>query len=120
MKRIRFFIFIIISPFLFYNCTTNLRDKSHHCGTTRVSDKLFVERYTVWSGGATDGDVVSVYITDSSIFRKYIISVKDHNWPDIIVNGDSIIVFTNNYCIPIQEKKLTFSLIHLRKEGIWE
>lgn len=101
-------------------CNSDLRNKSHHCGTSQISNTLYIESYLIWSGGATSGDCVSEYITDSTTFRKYITTVLDHYWPVITVNGDSIIVDLNNYCTPVNDQTLIFSIKQLQQEGIWE
>ena len=37
-----------------------------------MNDSLYVEKYKVFSGGATTSDSYSYYITDSIHFRKYV------------------------------------------------
>lgn len=117
MRSYFFGVFFVL--LLLCGCRLNLRDKTHHCGTTPISDSLFVETYLIWTGGATNGDYVSLFITDSTTFRKYITTVGDHYWPDIAVKGDSIIVYLNTYCTP-RDSTIIFSLKDLKQKGVWE
>lgn len=120
MRSYFFCVFFILLQLLCSSCGESFQDKSHHCGTTPISDSIFVERYLIWTGGATNGDCVSEFITDSTTFRKYITTVNDHYWPDISVKGDSIIVYLNTYCMPIRDSTIVFSLKELKKKGLWE
>lgn len=120
MKNCFLVFVLILLQLLCSSCGESFRDKTHHCGTTQISDSIFVERYLIWTGGATNGDCVSEFITDSTTFRKYITTVNDHYWPDISVKGDSVIVCLNTYCMPIRDSTIFFSLEELKKNGLWE
>ena len=70
----------------FHNSNTSswsVYSKDNHIVTFILNDSLYVEKYTVFSGGgATVCDSYSYYITDSINFRKYIGS--KHNSGDRI------------------------------------
>ena len=120
MRSYFFCVFFILLQLLCSSCGESFQDKSHHCGTTPISDSIFVERYLIWTGGSTNGDCVSEFITDSITFRKYITTVNDHYWPDISVKGDSIIVYLNTYCMPIRDSTMFFSLKELKNKRLLE
>jgi hypothetical protein len=56
---------------------TNLRSKKHHFDTITPCDGIYIEKFTVFSGGAYSAEVYSDYLTDSVTFRKYVGSHND-------------------------------------------
>ena len=118
MRKCFFLVFILVV--LLNSCRMNVLDKTHPCGSIQIDDSLFLESYIVWSGGATNGDCVSEYITDSLSFRKYVTSVDDHHWPNYIVNGDCVVVSLNSYCTPLRDTTIVYSIMQLKQKKEWE
>ncbi|HET9055205.1 MAG TPA: hypothetical protein VFN30_00010 [Chitinophagaceae bacterium] len=51
----------------------NVKNKDKLKAIIPICDqRLFVEKYEVWGGGAYGGDMISAYLTDSVNFRKYL------------------------------------------------
>lgn len=57
------------------------------------NQRLFVEKYEVWGGGAYDGDMISDYLTDSINFRLYIGTFDNaHENYTYVCKGDSVYI----------------------------
>jgi hypothetical protein len=46
--------------------------KENHIETYIIDSSIYIEKYKIYSGGATTCDSYSFYITDSTYFRKFI------------------------------------------------
>jgi hypothetical protein len=75
------------------------KSKSGYHRTFPICDRrFFVEIFTIIGGGAFGGDRVSVYITDSIYFRKYLGTYIDSEEKIVTVcNGDSIYIYRTRY-----------------------
>jgi len=90
---------------------------------TSICNRLWREKFRVFSGGAYSAELYSDYITDSTNFRIYIGSHDEHSSFDYQCIGDTVVVlkFTHNENKGrTVSKKSTFSLSKLRKEHKFE
>lgn len=71
MKKKFYFFYCIASLLIYMGCSSKY-SKENHITTFRLSDSLYMEKYKVFSGGATTSDSYSYYLTDSVHFRKHI------------------------------------------------
>lgn len=69
------------------------KSKKQLLWTNAICDKLFVETYTIYGGGAVGGDRVSQYLTDSSNFSIYVGTfVQGYGFNSYECLGDSILI----------------------------
>ncbi len=113
---------ILLSLFLNVGCIDK-KNKQDLFGTRSVCDKVWREKYRVFSGGAYSAELYSDYITDSVNFRVYIGSHDEYSGFDYKCSGDT--VFMKN--IKVNEDGSTsvidssvFRLSALRKEHRFE
>ena len=64
----------------------------------KIGDNLFVETYQIYHGGVYDGDAYEIYLTDSLCFRKKLGDYDDHDWPNVTIKGDKVVVKWNDFC----------------------
>ena len=110
---------------------------SFGCRNDRSKDKLkaiihicnqhlFVEKYEVWGGGAYDGDMISVYLTDSTNFRIYLRTYDNaHESIGFECKGEDSVNVYNQVIDTATNKFKTvmskvYSLSELRKKKIFE
>lgn len=110
--KIMFFIFVAV---LFSNCNS-----PEYKRTDKICDKLYVEIFTKFGSGASGGDLMTEFLTDSVNFR---VNIGDYdNYDNSIVyscSNDSIIVdfiTGRNSKIKVAKKKIYF-LQQLIKEN---
>jgi hypothetical protein len=63
-------MFVASCLFALLGCRSN--GKGEFLNTTKVCDNLYVEAYRTFGSGASGGDLIAEYLTDSSAFRYYI------------------------------------------------
>ena len=107
--------------------TTINYSKDNHSLTIVVGDELYMEIYTVYSGGVFASDVITFYLTDSISFRKYV-GTKGYDdqgvTPKLIDNNNVIItrsgprLFGFGKDVVLEEK--TYNIPTLKKEGKFE
>lgn len=56
---------------LIISCS-NRHSRKQHKRTTKLTEQLYIETYTVSGSGAFGTDMVSQFLTDSASFREYI------------------------------------------------
>lgn len=84
--------------FIFILYTHSSGDKDIVYSNSRIiGDNLFVETYQTYRGGVYDGDAYEIYLTDSISFRKKLGDYDDHDWPNVTVSGDIVVVKWNDY-----------------------
>jgi len=96
--------------FILTSCRNNKSKKDHIVTIALNNKQVFVEKYRIYGGSAYDGGIVSVYLTDSSNFRKYIGTYDNsHQSYKYECNGDSVRIIlrenedtSNNYKIVSQ------------------
>lgn len=62
-----------------------------HFRTDSISNNIYQEKYRCFCGGATTTDVIYVYITDSTSFRKYVGDYDDQEFIFVKCRNDSIV-----------------------------
>lgn len=100
-----FFFLLILTYFPISSCRDN-RSKERLDAVFEICNrKLFVEKYIVAGGGAYGGDMTSAYLTDSTNFRKYVLTYDNakeglafecHN-DDITVSRKLLNTATNKF-----------------------
>jgi hypothetical protein len=113
-NMIRTFI-IIISIISFVGCSSE-RNKNRHFSTTEICNKIYVERYIIFSSGAYGGDVHAKYLTDSINFRVYI-GTEDTETENLftLCKGDSLIVEKSFMSKGINSSKIISSKLYSKK-----
>jgi hypothetical protein len=102
------------------------RSKSGYHRTFPICDRrFFVEIFTIMGGGAFGGDRVSVYLTDSMNFRKYL-GTYINSEEKIVTecNGDSIYIYrtrenTHTHKNDIENTRI-YSVQDLKKSNLFE
>jgi hypothetical protein len=86
---------ISIVTLLFFSCSFNKRYSNNYKFTTKISENLYIETYSVFGSGAYGGDINMDIITDSLTFRVIVGKYDNYNeFYNYKCNGDSIkIVF---------------------------
>lgn len=90
------------------------------------NQRLFVEKYEVWGGGAYGGDMLSAYLTDSANFRKYLRTYDNaHEGIAFECKGkDSVIIYKQVLDTTTNKFKIVsttiYNLLELRKEKVFE
>ena len=118
----KFFLLLI----LFSSCNEQINySKENHHSTYKIGDDIYREVYMLYSGGVFANDVYSVYITDSSSFRKYVGTSRNDQQRIITKLIDS-----NNIVVVKVEKKISnkvdtlekkiYNISTLQKEGKFE
>lgn len=119
---------IVVFTILMCLCCSSKYSKDNHRVTFKLNDSLYVEKYKVFSGGATTSDSYSYYLTDSIHFRKYI-GVERHSNDKIFWNdrNPNNIIFYLAYSKLIEEKIINnttkignYYIQELIKEGKFE
>ncbi|MBQ4441778.1 MAG: hypothetical protein II899_06730 [Bacteroidales bacterium] len=105
----KFFIYFILvllliwvlllgALFIFILYTHSSSDKDIIYSNSKIiGDNLFVETYQTYRGGVYDGDAYKIYLTDSMSFRKKLGDYDDHDWPNVTVSGDIVVVKWNDH-----------------------
>lgn len=75
---------LLLLCFVAFACSNINYSKDEHLRTLNLNDNLFVETYRIYSGGVTGGDVRTVYVTDSTSFRKYL--GKKMDYQEVIIS----------------------------------
>ena len=121
MKRIGKLLFLSL-PVLF-GCRSEKSKAELKDVRALCDNKLYVETYGIFSGGAYGGDKVSEYITDSSNFRKYIGTFDNAvNFYSYICKDDSLYIYfseshsPNNKILSIKNQLIS----QLKKERKFE
>ena len=119
--------FFFLFPFcLLFGCRN---DKSKDKLKTIIpicNQRLFVEKYEVWGGGAHGGDMISTYLTDSANFRKYLRTYDNaHESIAFECNGkDSVSVYKQVLDITTNRFKTVsttiYSLSELRNKKVFD
>lgn len=65
--------------------------ENNHFRTDTISNNIYQENYRCFCGGATTTDVIYVYITDSTSFRKYVGDYDDQDYIFVKSKNDSIV-----------------------------
>lgn len=65
-------VFFLFSFFFLFSCKNDKNKDKLKTIIPICNQRLFVEKYEVWGGGAYGGDMISAYLTDSTNFRKYL------------------------------------------------
>lgn len=86
----------VLFIFILYTHSSNDKDIVYSNSRT-IGDNLFVETYQIYHGGVYDGDAYEIYLTDSMLFRKKLGDYDDHDWPNVTVSGDIVVVKWNDY-----------------------
>ena len=83
-----------------------------------MCNKVYREKYRVFSGGALSAEKYEDYLTDSANFRLYIGSHDEYGSYDYGCKGDTIVVrkYRHNGEVRKLSEMKTFSLATLRKE----
>lgn len=82
--------------FLLFTCHSSDNNKTY-INSQKIGDNLFVETYQTYHGGVYDGDAYDIYLTDSLSFRKKLGNYDDHDWPDVTIRDDRVVVKWNDY-----------------------
>lgn len=117
-------IICFLSIFVFFNCTEiDKHDKSRLYAKYELCFNLKVERYMVFGSGAFGGDLLSDYITDSTNFRKYVMTY-DSSREKINYKCENKKIYIEVYDIELTPRKLikkdTFELNKLIKESLYD
>ena len=123
MKAKYFILFIVIT---ITACKGKINySKDNFIGSLKIRDSLYREVYNTYKGGVWGGDVYTIYLTDSTTFRKYI---GEEDEAETIyfyfINDDSICFYKiTPYRLKIFSDtvfKKIYSISELKKEGKWE
>lgn len=100
-------LFLIVVYLISYcvSCSTFHSNNSEkkHVATFCLNPKTYIEKYEVYSGGATTTSVYSYYLTDSVNFRKYI-GRDDPSYDDLFwILKDSVTVDFYRYLYNYEE-----------------
>jgi hypothetical protein len=107
------------------NCR-DIRSKRNLSVRIPICNHLFVEKYSIATGGAHDGDIESVYLTDSSNFRFFIRTIDNaHESIGFECHGiDSVRIIkllpdeATHTFKPVS--RMLVSISELRKKGIFD
>ena len=103
--------------FIFIASTFNSSDNDIvYSKSRKIGDNLFVETYQTYHGGVYDGDAYEIYLTDSLFFRKKLGDYDDHDWPDVTVRDDLVIVKWNDYKI-LRNRTRNCKISKLKEKG---
>lgn len=72
------YLLIFLFCFALLACNNINYSKDEHLQTSKIKDNLYTEYYRTYAGGVIGGDVETVYVTDSTHFRKYLGKKMDH------------------------------------------
>jgi hypothetical protein len=104
-----------------FACNNINYSKDKHLLTTKIKDNIFTEYYRTYSGGVTGGDVETVYVTDSTYFRKYLGKKMDHQ--EIIVEEfgkyNILVLKFDVHTYKVLDAKI-YDINNLKKEGNFE
>ncbi len=113
---------LMILILLVYGCV-DVKSKKILFLEKEVCNKLWIEKYLVFSGGAHSAELYSDYITDSTSFRIYIGSHDEYSSFEYKCKGDSVIVLQFKHQedgFKIISKESALSLPRLKKESKFE
>ncbi len=124
--KAKYFIFFIAITFV--ACKGTFIDhysKDDFIGSLKIRDSLYIETYRIYAGGVWGGDVHTVYLTDSTNFRKFIGEEEDDEMISFyLINDDSICLYKKTeHIIKIFSDtvfKKIYSIPELKREGKWE
>ncbi|MCL2132252.1 MAG: hypothetical protein FWH36_07370 [Lentimicrobiaceae bacterium] len=113
--------------FLFFiSCSEQIDySKNNHFSTYEIGDKLYREVYMLYYGGVFANDVYSVYITDSTSFRKYVSTSKNDQQriiTELIGDNNVIVIKVENNLFNKEDTLETkiYDISTLKKEGKFE
>jgi hypothetical protein len=129
-KIYSFYCIVVFIALICFACSSKY-SKENHRVTFILNDSLYVEKYKVFSGGATTSDSYSYYITDSIQFRKYVVTKHYDDERIIWTKTDSTITVykeRSHYHFYENENSITYDTIqignymieYLVKEGKFE
>ncbi|HPJ90667.1 MAG TPA: hypothetical protein PK662_01855 [Bacteroidales bacterium] len=116
--------FKVIFILFLTSCNESINySKNNHIGTKEVAERLYMETYRIYSGGVYGGDVYTVYLTDSAIFRIYLGKEFDHEQIRVAMSDDeTVMVYKVNIKGTIIDtiKKEFYNISLLKQEGKFE
>ncbi|WP_437919038.1 hypothetical protein [Sphingobacterium sp. LRF_L2] len=117
-------IICLLPIFVFFNCTEiDKHDKSRLYAKYEICSNLKVERYMVFGSGAFGGDLLSDYITDSTNFRKYVMTY-DSSREKLNYKCEDKRIYIEAYNIEVTPRQLikkdTFELNKLVKYRLFD
>ena len=115
-------IFLVIILIVFSSCAQRPcpSTKGIRMGSAEIINGLYREANLLYDGGAIGGSVRSVYLTDSSSFRKFIGKVYDNEEYDILFSEGLIYAIkVDIHSYHVLECK-AFVLSQLEAVGKWE
>lgn len=110
-------ILLLGTLFIFIVFTYNSSDNNIvYSESRKIGDNLYVETYLIYHGGVFDGDTYEIFLTDSLFFRKKLGNYDDHDWPDVTVRDDIVIVKWNDYQL-LRNRTRNCKISKLKKKG---
>ena len=125
---IRLFTYIIwISIIIFISSCYSDYSKKEYRYSKQIGSEVSAEFYRVANYGV-GGDVFSVYVTDSLIFRKFITLFYDHESVSFEIVDDQIIAIreewlrspTDSFASARKISEFNFSYSKLKEEGVFD
>ena len=117
--------FFLPLALLFISCSEQINySKDNHFSTYEIGNKLYREVYMLYYGGVFANDVYSVYITDSTSYRKYVSTSKNDQQriiTELIDNNVIVIKVENNLFNKDDTLEVKiYNIPALKKEGKFE
>lgn len=118
--------FFLFSFFFLLGCRNDKSKDKLKAIIPICNQRLFVEKYEVWGGGAYGGDMISAYLTDSINFRKYLRTYDNaHEGIAFECKGkDSVNVYKQILDTTTNKFKIVsttvYNLIELREKKVFE
>jgi hypothetical protein len=124
MKKIVFIAIatILLIIIIIYLCSGNINySKNELSGTRKIENGLYLEIYRVYGGGVYGGDVRTVYLTDSTNFRRYIGKQFDDELVRCsMIDNDMVLIYKLDWHTENSLENKMYRISQLKKEGKWE
>ena len=94
LKIIKKSSLLIIILIISFSCI-NEKDRTNHLHTFQITDRVFLEKYSIFQGGVFGGSIESYYLTDSLTFIIFINSHDENEYNNYDFYNDTIIEYTH-------------------------
>jgi len=94
---------------LVYSCRRH--DKSNHEFTTKITDGIYLETYSIYRQGAWGTDIFTDYLTDSTSFRLFIDTYDTEDEAISFSVKEDTIILTKYHFTKDREKDIVYKKI---------